>query len=337
MPLIYVAGDGTVALGNKVTCDGYLYDIPIRVQTHIHMDHLDEFDRSKGYQDILMSDATRDLLIAERNADLPVRGNLKTVQLNESYKFEDIEIQLIDNGHMLGSVQVAVELPGGTRCGYSGDFNWPIDKVISVNELVVDSTYGSPESVRRYSQEEAEVSLLEIVSRGLKFGAVYIKAHRGTLERAINCLNGVFKCPIIVTSQEYKIIEVYQKYGYNLTEVLSIDSEEAEYAINTGRYIKLSGYYGESPTEATSVVLSAYHSRMNKPYIEYSEKAYAVSLSNHADYEGTLEYVAKTGAEFVITDNCRGGKGVELALSIERELGVNAIASSIIQTHAWGA
>ena len=63
---------------------------------------------------------------------------------------------------MLGAVQVLVELEDGTRVGYSGDFQWPIEDVIQVDALVVDSTYGKPANVRKFTQGECEERLIEV-------------------------------------------------------------------------------------------------------------------------------------------------------------------------------
>ena len=60
----------------------------------------------------------------------------------------------------------------------------------------------------------------------------------------------------------------------------------------------------------------------------YSDRAYKVALSNHADFHDTLAYVEATGAEKVVTDNTRN-HGVELAIAInERLLGVQAQPST---------
>jgi hypothetical protein len=75
-PPIDIAGSGGVMLGSTVVCDGFLSDYPIRVQSHVHDDHMRDFNRSKGFQDIYMLPATRKLLEAEFNADLPYRSNL---------------------------------------------------------------------------------------------------------------------------------------------------------------------------------------------------------------------------------------------------------------------
>ena len=70
---INVSASGAVILGDVVSCDGFFVDYPIRVQTHVHKDHMYGFIRSKGRQDIFMSQPTHELLIAEYNADLDIR------------------------------------------------------------------------------------------------------------------------------------------------------------------------------------------------------------------------------------------------------------------------
>jgi putative mRNA 3-end processing factor len=59
--------------------------------------------------------------------------------------------------------------------------------------------------------------------------------------------------------------------------------------------------------------------KRNDPVLEYSDRAYRVALSNHADFLGTLDYVLATRAKYVVTDNTRG-RGVELAQAISERL-----------------
>ncbi len=330
-----ISGDGTIILGDSVTCDGFRYKYPIRIQSHCHKDHMEEFERSKGQQQILMTNATRDLLIAGLNADIPYRDNLEAVPLNQPIMKEGVEIILIDNDHMLGSVQIAVSLSNGIKCGYSGDFNWPLDNVIQVDELVVDSTYGSPDSIRRYSNEEANCCLEELVIKTIKKEPIYIKAHRGTLHRAITILNGLVNRPIIANPTLYKEILVHLKYGYNCTEVIPSDSEEAVLARKNGNYIQMANFHETNPEGTTSIILSAHMSRDNA-VTQYSEHAYLVGLSNHADYLGTIEYVKATKAKKVITDNTRGGNAVQLALSLQQVLGLEAKPSLVRISNEWG-
>ena len=337
---IDVLGSGAVQLGRAISCDGFIYGYPIRVQTHVHEDHMDGFDSSKGHQRIIVTRPTFELLLAiGNNTDIPYRENIEVVQLDFPISMEDYRIVLLDNGHMLGSAQVEVTLPNGLRCGYSGDFAWPLEKVIEVEQLVLDSTYGSPDSVRKFTQEEANNRFVDLVVERVKAGPVLISSHRGTLQRAVSCLDDAIKDPIIASPRLCGELEVYQQYGYPLTNVLNTNAKEAKHAISQGRYIRLFGTGDRRPTdtgEATSITLNAYKSRLDDPVVEYSEKSFCVALSDHADYEETLEYVRSTGARKVMTDTTRGGHGVELAQALKRELGVDAQPSINQYVREWG-
>jgi putative mRNA 3-end processing factor len=336
---INVSGSGAVTLNDVVTCDGFVYDYPIRVQTHVHTDHMNGFNSSKGVQHILMIQPTLDLLIVEYKADIPNRNNIEAIPSSQTVSRENCQIRLLDSGHMLGSVQVEVTLPDGVRCGYSGDFAWPLEDVIEVEELVLDSTYGSPDSIRKFTQEDANNRFVDLVVDRIRSGPVMILAHRGTLQRAISCLDDEIEDPIIASPRLCNELKVYQQHGYSLTKVLSTSAEESRLILAEGRYIRLYETRDRRPTdigEATSITLSAYMSRLDDPVVEYSEKAFCIALSDHADYEETLEYVRATGARRVITDNYRGRHGAELALALRQELGIDAQPSRNQREREWG-
>ena len=86
--------------------------------------------------------------------------------------------------------------------------------------------------------------------------------------------------------------------------------------------------FGNELTEGTCVTCSAYMINNDNPLLEFSDRAYSVALSNHADFEGTLAYVEATGAKRVVTDNTRN-HGVDLAVAINQRLkGVCAMPST---------
>lgn len=327
-----VLGNGTVCLGSNIVCDGYAENRPFRVQTHVHDDHMGDFDKSKGLQDLFMSPETRSLLIAERNAELEYRDNLIPIYPSAKRPLEDgSKLSLLPSGHMLGSSQVALELPDGTRFGYSGDFSWPIENVIQVDQLVVDSTYGSPASIRRYTQAEAEACLLEVVCQRLRYGSVHIKAHRGTIERVLHILGGNVSVPILASSRLLREISIYREYGFAVGDLYALDSDLGLSAIKNRSYVRLYSKgdgYGNELVEGTTVECSAFMVRTDEPMLQFSNRAYRVALSNHADFEGTLAYVEATGAKTVITDNTRN-HGVDLAVAINAHLaGVRAEPST---------
>ena len=330
---------GAIKLGPKVVCDGFHRDFPIRVQTHIHDDHMHDFETSKGFQTIYLTEPTLKLLIAEFDADLPVRQNILPLQVDVVKAVEGSRILLLPANHMLGSVQVRVELEDGIRVGYSGDFQWPLAKVIEVDKLVVDSTYGAPSCVRRYSQEEAEGRLLQLVKKKVRHGPVHLKAHRGTLHRAMQVLCEVEKWPLLVSRRLASEIKTYREFGYAIGTLHILDSCDGQEAVKTDRYLRLYGRGDRFPVDMShgvTVVLSAFASDFKNPVLEYSERSLSVALSDHADFEGVLKYVKATGAKYVVTDNMRGGHGVELAQEIRARLGISAVPSHFEFSREWG-
>lgn len=318
-PRVDVFDNGAVRLGANLTCDGYAEGFDFRVQTHVHDDHMGDFNRSKGLQYIFMSKETKALLISEFNADLEYRDNIISLDWGLERELEDgTKLTFIRSGHMLGSAQVVVEHPDGFRCGYSGDFSWPINDVIQVDELVIDSTYGSPASVREYTQGEAESRLQEIVCQRLRRGSVHIHAHRGTIERVLHVLSTNTGVPILGSKRLISEISVYQENGFALGSVIRIDSEEGHTALKGQSYIRLyskgDGFQNEL-IEGTSISCSAFMTKRDDPVIEYSERAFGVALTNHADFEGTIEYIKATGAKQIVTDNTRS-HGIDLAVAI---------------------
>lgn len=332
-PVVDVFESGAVRLGSKTVCDGYAYarEFPYRVQTHIHDDHMSDFDKSKGEQDLFMSPETRFLLIAERDADLEFRDNLIPVRQGVEHELEDgSRLTLLPSGHMLGACQAMLELSEGVRCGYSGDFSWPLDAVIQVDELVVDGTYGSPAGIRRYTQDEAESCLLEIVLQRLRHGSVHVHAHRGTVERVLHVLGGNVGVPIVASANLKREVTVYQQHGFAVGELEALESQAGRSVLKERSYVRLyskgDGFGNERPG-GTSVTCSAYMVDTDHPLLKFSDRAYRVALSNHADFEETLAYVEATGAKTVVTDNTRN-HGIDLAVAINSRLqGVDATPS----------
>ncbi|MFF4197866.1 hypothetical protein [Nonomuraea sp. NPDC001831] len=314
-----VNADGAILLGERVVVDGHIRRCAVRVQTHVHYDHMSRFTSSKGVHDLVMHPATRDLLLLEGHPDLAWRDNVYSPQYNEVLRLQGISIELLNAGHMMGSAQVAVEYVDGYRVGYSGDFSWPLPKVIQVDELVVDAAYGSAASVRRFSQEDAEAEFLQLISDLLVRGPVTIKAHSGTLHRAAVLLYGAIRHPLIATKRVADELEVYCRYGAVANVQDNIPGTRS-YVRLLGRRDPLTRY--ADPGGAT-VVLTGFRMR-SEPVLRVSENSYTVCLSDHADFDETLQYVEQTGAKRVRVDNARHGNGVELALGIAERLNIES-------------
>jgi putative mRNA 3-end processing factor len=245
-----VAASGAVLLGDHIACDGFHRERKVRVQTHVHDDHMSDFETSKGEQDIFMSPATHQLLVAEFNADLPYRTNVVALPYAVDQRLGKWRVSLVPSGHMLGSSQVVVERDDGLRLGYSGDFHWPIDDVIQCDELVVDSTYGSPDSIRRYSQEEAEQAFYDILTKSIRNGPVLLKAFRGTLQRALRIISDVPGCTFVGSARLKRELDVYAEHGYPIPPLVVTGTPPAREALRQPRCVRLVGKGDPWPIES---------------------------------------------------------------------------------------
>jgi len=335
---IDISCNGAVKLGRDVTCDGFVAGYKYRVQTHVHNDHMSNFDCSKGFQTILMSEPTKSFLEL-RHVDIKTRVNVVSLPIDGAYRNSGIEIQLLPSGHMLGAVQVAVATANTVRVGYSGDFSWPLERVIQVESLVVDSTYGSPRSIRRYSQQDANDYFRETVLRRIKLGPIIVKAHRGTLYRAFELLFGLVPDPIITSKRTIEEARVCEKYGYSVCQMHDLDLPEVKQMRKEGPYIGLY-HIGElvpyDRGDVTVVTLTAQWVHGEEPILELSDSSYQIALSDHADFNETLEYVRATNAREVITDSVHGKHASELASAIENLLGIKARPAKPIYSRDWG-
>lgn len=339
-PQIDVSYHGAVKLGKDVTCDGFVDGFMYRIQTHIHSDHMTHFNQSKGFQTIIMSEASRALLELE-HYDVRHRENVISLPIDGEYRDsgKGLIVKLKSSHHMLGAVQVAVTTNMGDRLGYSGDFSWPLADVIEVDSLVVDSTYGSPDSVREYSQEEANLFFREKVTEKIKGGPVIVKASRGTLHRAFELLDGLVHCPIIASRKKIGEAHVFAKYGYCICPLLELEQPDVRRLRKEGHYIELY-YIGEqvpyNREDITTINLTASWVHGIDPFVELSQSSYQIAISDHADFNETLEYIKATGAKMVLTDSTRGNKADLLAEAITKRLGINAKPAKPVLSRAWG-
>jgi hypothetical protein len=166
---------------------------------------------------------------------------------------------------------------------------------------------------------------------------VHVKAHRGTIERVLHLLGGNLGVPILGTKQLIREAAVYWDHGFGAEGLIALDSSDGRAAVRSRGYVRLysrgDGFEKEL-VEGTSVTISAYMADRRHPLTTYSDRAYKVALSNHADFNQTLAYVEATKARRVVTDNTRN-HGCQLALAIRDRLGIDAEPSSNLPGPRW--
>src|SRR5262249_16928149 len=150
--------------------------------------------------------------------------------------------------------------------------------------------------------------------------------YRGTIERVLHVLGGNVGVPILASPRLIKEAAVYKNHGFASETLTALGSEAAADAARRRSFVRLyskgDGFDAEQ-IEGSSVTISAYMAERTHPLTIYSDRAYKVAMSNHADFNGTLEYIRMTGAKRVVTDNTRNS-GCQLALAIMNHLGIEA-------------
>jgi hypothetical protein len=98
------------------------------VQPHIDEDHMEDFDSSKGFQKIFLSDETRRLLINEKNANLPIRDNIIALDPGVPFDVDGCQLSPLPSGHMLGAVQIWWNCPAAPGSGILVILDGPVRK-----------------------------------------------------------------------------------------------------------------------------------------------------------------------------------------------------------------
>jgi putative mRNA 3-end processing factor len=343
-----VLGSGAVLLGPSVSADGFQLDHGVRVQTHLHSDHMNDFTTSlRGT--VVMTDATKRLLEHDHPA-LSSRTNVVALQYGKEWADKGCRIQLFSSQHALGAAQVKVTLKSGQTLGYSGDFDWPLEAPIKVDALVVDATYGDPDSRPTCPQTKVQEALVDLVRKHLRRGPVHLMADTGPAERALVTLavaDVLHDVPIVASSRACHYAEVHRDFGQPMPQLVCDESREARAALGDGRgkgkYVRLWSLNSRWPNDGLyegAVIRLTKYRATTEPFEKVPGRdVFTVGFSNHADFRGTVEYVSATGASFVVTDNLRGNRddrGEKLAKMLRAQLGIQAKTSSNNIDHRWG-
>jgi len=319
---------GAVLLGKNFACDGLQKGRSVGVVTHAHADHTAWLESGLyWYPTILATPSTRDLLIAREGDWLEFRRYLKSLEYETPFQIEEEKLTLYPSRHILGSAQVLVEDYERKKYLYTSDFFVPHTPVIETDVLIVDSTYGHPNCVRKYSREEASKAIIELVRKGLKMGPVWISAHFGKLQETMNLLaeERIEVSFLVDTLEDFRGARVYQKYGKNMGNLmLRVEGRELLKKAEPCVVFTKPGKIPPKAKEFPRILVSGW-AEFDGAVSRFNENHYRVALSDHADFKETLEYIKRINPQLVITDNSRG-PGEALAEAIVERLGIKAIA-----------
>ncbi len=323
-----VTKSGAVLLGDSVACDAHDSSRPLRVVTHAHADHLYGLRTSlKGCEKVLMTKATRDLTqTLNESLKLKDASAVKTLEYGKVLKYGDEKISFIKADHILGACQVLVEDSGGIRIVWTGDFRLDGTPVVDCDVLVVEATYGSPSCRRNFDVDVREL-LVSMIEKRLRGGTVYVFGYHGKLQEIMQILrNADVEVPFVMPERVYEVTKVCEKHGMKLG-CLSLSTDHEGHELLDGNLPCVAFYHMNQRQHVglrnARICVSGWEFR--NPCRQIGDREHLVALSDHSDFDGLIEYVKRSKAKQVITDNFRSN-GDALAREIRKRLGISAIA-----------
>lgn len=263
--------------------------------SHAHTDHLGAVRSSKS---VLASAQTIQLI--EQAQNLTIQN-----------KADSRNFRLIEAGHMLGSRQLCIDDGvAGNRIVYTGDFQTvksktsdPIE-IVDTDTLIMDSTYAE-KFVKFGDKYEIESEMQDWTLRTLKSGIVIFSAYAmGKAQELIAIFNEVGIRPL-VSKKISRVSKVYTDNGISLDYCTANDAES-----DYGSLIK-ENFVGITETrnlEALKYGLELAHNKMVYTAVatgfakifKFNTDA-QFPLSDHADFQQSVEYIEATRAKKILT------------------------------------
>jgi putative mRNA 3-end processing factor len=321
-----VTANGAVLLGKHVSCDAHEKTRPLRVVTHAHADHMNGLHQSlKQCDTVVMTPATKDLIDALKGRHFLRKGNVKAIEYDRPLTYDDEQLTLHKADHILGSAQVLVEDPEGTRILYTSDFRLEHTPVIESDIMVIEATYGSPWHTRKFGSE-VRSKLVSIVEEGLRRGPVYVFGYHGKLQEVMQILHEAgLKTPFLMPERIRQLSKIHQKHGVRICRPLFLTKQSVQSTLQRDtQYVAFyhMNRWKKIAEDKFRVRVSGWE--FHSPCRRTGENDYVVALSDHSDCHGLLEYVRRSKPKLVITDNYRAGNAEALAKQITKRLGIDA-------------
>jgi putative mRNA 3-end processing factor len=247
--------------------------------------------------------------------------NDRTVRIGESIRFDDIEIRVLDAGHMLGSCQFQLITPEFTAL-YTGDINCVDTLTTKAAEhphcdfLVIEATYGHPSYVfPRRDTIYADIirwTMTEIKEGKLPTFQVYSS---GKPQDIVRLFNVYTKIPVVCAPAISRANSVHNENGLRL-EYLDASSADGKHALKERGCVYVTTTRGDHlPGNASRAVATGWALR------EAFRSFTAFPLSSHADYGQLMQFIAAVNPRAVYAFT---GYTDVLSAEIERKLGIKA-------------
>ncbi len=259
-------------------------------------------------------------LIKTRYPEKTKNKSFEAIPFNSKKKFDGFELELKENGHLLGSSQI--KIVGDSTNVITSDFRLDDSLIFKgvvpqkADTLVLETTFGSPEYVFP-KQEELVPEMISWIQKNAKTGLVLLSGYSLGKAQELTAIANEAGFNPLVHDSIYDINNVYKKHGVKIGNYEKLDHNLKDYQVLimppqlVERHL-FSTLEHFDKRKIHSAVATGWE------YRGYFDKIF--HLSNHADYNGLISYVEQSNPKLILTDH---GFCEEFARKLNR-LGFNA-------------
>ncbi|MFA6268397.1 MAG: MBL fold metallo-hydrolase [archaeon] len=263
--------------------------------SHAHSDHVKLSKKSEFFA----TPATIELVRQKYG-----EAHFSPIELNKKQKFDDFELELLPNGHMLGSAQALFSMDGKDFV-FTSDFRlqdsllFPGAVPKACDTLVLETTFGAPQYVFP-KQKEVTSEMVSWIEKNSKSGLVLLAGYSlGKAQELTKISNEAGVVPIVHDSI-FEANKIYEKHGVSLGDYLKLDHNLKDSTVLimppqlVGRHLFATLEHFDKRKISSALATGWEH-----------RGAFDVTfpLSNHADYNDLLEYVRVSNPNLVLTDH----------------------------------
>lgn len=218
-------------------------------------------------------------------------------------KFDDFEIKLFPNGHILGSSQVKIF--GNKEINITSDFRLQDSlffdgiKPLASEILVLETTFGSPAyNFPKYSVVVDE--MVEWISREAKSNLVLLSGYSLGKAQELTKISNLAGFEPVVHESIFEMNKIYSSNNMDLGKYSLLDHNLKDFSVLILPPQLVNKFLLSTLKEMESrQIVSALATGWT--FVREYDKTFP--LSNHADYNDLIEYVKQVNPKLVLTDH----------------------------------